>query len=133
MGKRHILEIRRGKESIYYTKIFEDGFNPSKEFYEDLKIDLSLIKNKPCEFEVDFTQLLLSWWKVVVQTIDKADLAKYIEETLRVDNTASSNIKALCDTMICDYFYEYNSLMDYTEPFEPNRLDSRYKAYIIIS
>lgn len=133
MGKRHILEIRRGKELSYYTKIFEDGFNPSKEFYEDLKIDLNVINGKSCEFEVDFTQLLLSWWKVVVQTIDKADLAKYIEETLMVDNTASSNIKALYDTMLCDYFYEYNCLMDYTEPFKPNRLDSKYKAYIIIS
>ena len=133
MSKRHILEIRSGKELSYYTKIFEDGFNPSKEFYKDLKIDLSLINNKPCEFEVDFTQLLLSWWRVVVQTIDKANLAKYIEETLMIDGTASSNIEALYNTMICDYFCEYISLMDYTASFEPNRLDSKYKAYIIIS
>lgn len=133
MGKRHILEIRRGKESIYYTKIFEDGFYPGKEFYADLKIDLSLINNKPCEFEVDFTQLLLLWWRAVVRVTDETDLAKYIEATLMVDNTTSSNIKALYNTMICDFFLEYNSLMDYTSPFKPNKLDSEYKAYIIIS
>lgn len=137
MGKRHVLEIRRGQELIYYTKLFNDGFNPGEEFYKNLKIDLNVINHKSCEFEVDFTQLLLSWWKVVVRVTDEADLAKYIETRLMVDDIHSSQyssqLESLRDTMINDFFYDYNSLMDYSSPFEPNRLDSKYKAYLVIS
>lgn len=133
MGKRHMLEIRHGKDLIYNTKIFADGFNPGNEFYNNLNIDLSLVNDKLCEFEIDFTKLLQEWWRTVVRITDKVDLAKYIEETLMVDNTQSSQIEFLRDTMICDFFCEYNALMDYSAPFEPNRLDSKYKAYIVIS
>lgn len=133
MGRRHMLEIRKGKKVVYYTKIFEDGFNPGKYFYEDLQIDTNLANGKTYEFEVDFTQLLLSWWRVVVHTMDKVDLAKYIEERLMVDDTQSSKLESLWDTMLCDYFCEYNALMDYTTASTPNRLDSEYKAYIVIS
>lgn len=133
MGKRHVLEIRRGQGLIYYTKLFNDGFNPGEEFYKNLKIDLNLINNKSCEFEVDFTQLLLSWWRVVVRVTDEADLAKYIETRLVVDDTHSSQLESLRDTMINDFFYDYNYLMDYSSPFDPNRLDSKYKAYLVIS
>ena len=84
MGKRHMLEIRHGKELVYYTKIFEDGFNPGQDFYNNLNIDCSLAKGKKCETEVHFTKLLQEWWKVVVQTINSADFAKYVEERLMV-------------------------------------------------
>ncbi|WP_019139273.1 hypothetical protein [Peptoniphilus timonensis] len=133
MGKRHMLEIRRGQGLIYCTKLFNDGFNPGKEFYKNLKIDINVINGKSCEFEVDFTQLLLSWWRVVVHVTDEADLAKYIETRLMVNDTHSSQLESLRDTMIYDFFYDYNSLMDYSSPFEPNRLDSKYKAYLVIS
>ena len=132
MGKRHMLEIRHEKELVYYTKIFEDGFNPGQDFYNNLNIDCSRAKGKKCETEVNFTKFLQEWWKVVVQTINRADFAKYVEERLMVSDTHSSQIESLYDTMLCDYFYEYNALMDYSAPFNPNRLDSKYKAYIII-
>lgn len=132
MGKRHMLEIRHGKELVYYTKIFEDGFNPGQDFYNNLNIDCSLAKGKKCETEVNFTKLLQEWWKVVVQTINSADFAKYVEERLMVRDTRSSQIESLYDTMLCDYFYEYNALMNYTALLNPNKLDLQYKAYVVI-
>ena len=44
---KHFLEVKKGKETVYVTQIFGDGFVPDEKFYKglglDIDMDLSLI------------------------------------------------------------------------------------------
>ena len=62
---KHFLEVKKGKETVYITQIFGDGFVPDSKFYKGLGLDIDMDNPELAPKRVNLKKLVIEWWKFV--------------------------------------------------------------------
>lgn len=132
---KHFLELKKGKETVYVTQIFGDGFVPDEKFYKGLGLDIDMDNPELAPKRVNLKKLVVEWWKFLKRNLNEKTFINDKRFIYDMDEDAEKLYYHLMyhnKLKISQFFLVINDLEKYTDNTDVGKLAKDYNLYLSI-
>lgn len=132
---KHFLEVKKGKETVYITQIFGDGFVPDKKFYKGLGLDIDMENPELEPKRVNLKKLVVEWWKFLKRNLNEKTFINDKRFIYDMDEDAEKLYYHLMyhnKLKISQFFLVINDLEKYTDNTDVGKLAKDYNLCLSI-
>lgn len=130
MSIRHYVIVKDGDKELFREQILGNNQFADDSFYKALGLEF----DGEClrEHEIDYSSFLSEYWKYTARTVDREKLKEEIENLLGLvdDGEMLGELIYVKNHMLLSYFALVNRLTRFSDRYNIEKLDDRYKLYI---
>ena len=130
MSIRHYIIVKECGQEVFCEQILGNNQFADAKFYKTL--GLKFDEERLRETEVDYKTFLKEYWKNIERIVEKEKLKEEIENLLGFidDDEMLGKLIYAKNHMVLSYFALVNKLTRFSDRYNIEKLDDRYKLYI---